>query len=660
MRASFALALCSIALGAGCSTRPCKSGTALVNVSFGSASSADSVLVSASIDGGATVSGTYPHHAGDKSGAVELDFSSYPAGHELTVTVGALSGNVIVASDTVGVTLAPGCTSLSVTLAGGGGDSDLGTDGGRGMVRQVGQSCQAGDVCVGSSCVDGFCCTSACTDACAACDVPGSEGTCTVVPAGAPHAGHSCGGMSSGACAATCDGVSTTTCTFPTTTCGAAPSCSNGIGTLAGMCSNGTCNQSMMACADKLCGATACQGVAQIAAGSQFTCALITDGTVRCWGKNKNGELGLGTADTNNHPTPAPVPGLTNVIYLAAGDNHACAVLADHSLKCWGFNGDGELGIGVADNVAHPTPMPVCATGTGGSCVPLTGVNKVAGSPVNTCAIVGQTVKCWGDNAMGQIGDGTTSTNTVNASRYNPTQVCTGPTACGNPIGSVNGGIVEIAMGWYHICALDGQGNVFCWGSNGAGECGLPSNNPTQENFPQPISGINVGSQKPIHISSGGYTVCAVVSDGVAANNLVRCWGFGGGGERGDSSTNTSNTPGSVCKIAGCGQLVTGATAIAGGNVGFCAVVGGAVDCWGSNGVGQLGIGTADTGQHLIATPSLITTGALDVASEADNDFFCARLQTGGAMRCWGFNGDGEIGEGDVVTPQPTPVAQKW
>jgi alpha-tubulin suppressor-like RCC1 family protein len=416
-----------------------------------------------------------------------------------------------------------------------------------------------------------------------------------------------------------------------------------------------------MACADKLCGATACQGVQQMAVGGNFACALISDGTVRCWGANKYGQLGLGTADTTAHPTPAPVPGLTNVISIAAGTLHVCAVMSDHTLRCWGQNNDGELGIGTTDNTAHPTPMPVCATGSGASCVALTNVNKVAAGSFNTCAIVGQTVKCWGDNLSGQIGDGTDSRSTAN-NRPNPTQVCTGPTTCGSPIGSFNGGIVELVMGVYFACARDGQNVVYCWGANDSGECGATPNSPSQFDFPQTVNNIAVGAQKPIHLAAAGYSICAVVSDGNTASNLVRCWGFGGDGERGDSTTNTNQTPSSVCKQAGCGVLLTGATAVGGSNQNMCAVANGAVYCWGLNTAGQIGKGTVEpnTTKYTIATPSLITTGALDVSGEADAAGFCARLQTGGTLRCWGYNGDGECGNGGVVTPQSSPVAQSW
>ena len=398
-----------------------------------------------------------------------------------------------------------------------------------------------------------------------------------------------------------------------------------------------------------------------MAVGGNFACALISDGTVRCWGGNKVGQLGLGTADTNAHPSPAPVPGLSNVLYIGAGDQHACAVMGDHTLRCWGSNSDGQLGIGTTDTVAHPTPSPVCATGSGASCVALTNVNKVAGSPLNTCAIVGQTVKCWGDNYSGQIGDGTDSMTTSN-NRLNPTQVCTGPTACGSPIGSFNGGITDLVMGWYFVCAMDGQNVVYCWGANDSGECGAAPNSPTHFDFAQTVNGIGVGAQKPIHLAAAGYSICAVVSDGNAANNLVRCWGFGGDGERGDSTVNTNQTPSSVCKQAGCGVLLTGATAVGGGNQNMCAVAGGAVYCWGLNTFGQIGKGDTNpnTTKYMIATPSLITTGALAVDGESDNSFFCARMQTGGTLRCWGYNGDGECGNGGVVTPQASPVAQKW
>jgi alpha-tubulin suppressor-like RCC1 family protein len=542
----------------------------------------------------------------------------------------------------------------------------------------VGRSCGGNTDCANGNCVDGFCCGSACTDVCAACDVAGHQGVCTAVT-GSPHGSRACAGSPTGPCAGSCDGVGTAACHYPTTACPPDASCTGGVGTLAGVCGAGVCNSSTVTCADALCGATACQTVVEVAVGSSFACARLTDGTVRCWGDNKYGQLGQGGSDTTDRLVPTPVPGLVDVIAIGAGDAHACAVLSDFSLRCWGINSDGELGIGTIDTYSaalgqyppNPTPRAPCASGSyaGGNCVALTGVREVAGGPLNTCAIMTNgRVMCWGDNYMGQIGDGTGVLDYAHQ-RPNPTTVCAGPTGCTQALGSFNGGIVELSLGWYHVCALDGGHYVYCWGNNAAGELGIdPDVAPYVEykNLPQAVGGITVGVQVPIHLATGDYNACTVISDGTTANNLVRCWGYGYAGNLGNGTSGTSAsgpTPVTVCTDAGCSGLLRGATAVSGGADHNCAVAGGAVYCWGRNNVGQLGTGIVTTttpNYATFATPSLVTAGAtaLDLASEADSLMTCARIQNGGTLRCWG--GGGAIGNGTATSPQPTPTAQLW
>jgi len=327
-----------------------------------------------------------------------------------------------------------------------GGDGGPGRDGagggdGGGTSKNVGDPCSPADTCVASQCVDGYCCSAVCTDTCAACNVAGKEGQCVPV-SGPPHGKRACIGAATGACAGTCDGVTASRCQYPTAACGAAPTCAAGVGTPAGTCKDGTCNQPTEACADNLCSGPACATVVQVASGSDFTCALLSDTTVRCWGANKYGQLGVG--DTNPRLVPTPVPGLTGVTAIGAGDEHVCAVMGGGALKCWGANYAHQLGLGdsntTSDSSAHATPAPVCAQGTGSSCVALMGAKAVAGGPDNTCAIVGQGVRCWGnDNAYGQLGIGPTTGAAANPPpTANPLKVC-GPNACSGALGDFNG-----------------------------------------------------------------------------------------------------------------------------------------------------------------------------------------------------------------------------
>jgi alpha-tubulin suppressor-like RCC1 family protein len=537
-----------------------------------------------------------------------------------------------------------------------------------GGTKHVGDPCTPADTCVGSQCVDGFCCTSACTDVCGACNVPGKQGMCSPV-SGAPVGGRACNGAAMGTCAGTCDGISTTQCKYPTGMCGGAPTCTAGVGTTAGMCAMGVCNQPMMACADKLCGSAGCATVAQVVTGADFACALISDGTVRCWGNNTYGQLGTG--DATPHHTPTPVKGLSGITWIGSGDLHVCAIGAGGALVCWGANFAHQLGLGdnnnATDNGPHSTAAPVCATGTGASCVQVTGAKQVVGGADNTCAIVGTGVLCWGnDNGFGQLGIGPTTGAAANPpANANPVAVCA-PTTCSGPIGQFNGGIVELAMGGYHVCALDGNNLMYCWGNNGAGETGA-TNNGNQNNFPVGVTGVGIGSQVPTKLALSAYGSCAVISDGNPANNLARCWGYGDTGERGNSTSGNNAygpTPVTVCSSVGCGTTLTGVTAIASGAVSNsqstnCAIANGAVHCWGGNEVGLAGTGTA--GMLTVATASLVTSGAIALGGEEAGNM-CAVLNANGTLRCWGTNVAGQIGNGmtaTATTPVP-PTAQNW
>lgn len=95
--------------------------------------------------------------------------------------------------------------------------------------------------------------------------------------------------------------------------------------------------------------------VAEIATAERHACARMVDGTVRCWGRNSEGQLGDGT--TTSRAVPAPVLGLTNVAEIAAVGNRTCARLTDATVSCWGSNWQGELGDGTTTSRSVPAPV---------------------------------------------------------------------------------------------------------------------------------------------------------------------------------------------------------------------------------------------------------------------------------------------------------------
>ena len=137
-------------------------------------------------------------------------------------------------------------------------------------------------------------------------------------------------------------------------------------------------------------------GAVEVAAGSQHSCARLNDGTAICWGDNTHGQIGDGTNLERHYPLLA-VKGLTDAQQVVAGGNHACALRADRTVVCWGYNAWGQLGDGTQADSNVPVPV-----------MGLAGVTQIAAAQNNNCALLMDgTVKCWGENGGGQLGDGT-------------------------------------------------------------------------------------------------------------------------------------------------------------------------------------------------------------------------------------------------------------
>src|SRR5437870_6090612 len=143
-----------------------------------------------------------------------------------------------------------------------------------------------------------------------------------------------------------------------------------------------------------------------VAAGGLHTCMRLPDGTVQCWGRNNFGQLGNGDGNLTSSSVPVPVRGLTTATGVVTGDAHTCALLGDGTVQCWGVGDSGQRGDGTFNTIAT---VPVAVVGMGGA-GHLTNAVAVAARGYHSCALLGDgTVRCWGRNVDGQLGDGTTA-----------------------------------------------------------------------------------------------------------------------------------------------------------------------------------------------------------------------------------------------------------
>jgi alpha-tubulin suppressor-like RCC1 family protein len=287
--------------------------------------------------------------------------------------------------------------------------------------------------------------------------------------------------------------------------------------------------------------------------------ALTAGGQVYGWGIDAHGEIGNGSHG-GDVVTPSLISGLGNVVAIAAGMYHGCAVSIDGTMRCWGWNTRG--GIGDGTTLERDTPTSV-VTG-GGS--PLSNVVAISAGTEDSCANLATGMSlCWGYGYPGMLGDGTTS------DAYTPALV-SGETT-----------LFAIAAGQDHTCAMEAGGLVKCFGSNTYGAYGNGST--TSEDVPDVAT---LGSWATM--SAGQAYSCGVDPYGNA-----QCFGFNGSGTLGNGSTTNVDYPVFVQRLA-LPPNTTGATAIAAGSAHTCAFMKGTnLFCWGFGGYGQLGSGSTST-----------------------------------------------------------------
>lgn len=204
----------------------------------------------------------------------------------------------------------------------------------------------------------------------------------------------------------------------------------------------------------------------QVSAGYYDTCAVLLGGSVDCWGDGLDGDLGDGSTSWMVD-RPEPVSGISSAVQVTAGDQHTCALLSTGKVVCWGYNGLGELGDGISRGPARCDSDP-CSTVP----VQVHGIGHVtqitAQSSGETCAILANRhVECWGWNADGQLGDGTSSGPETCTDSNGQRQACSVTPVMVHDVANVTGIAVS-----NHVCALLASGTVKCWGWNADGALG--------------------------------------------------------------------------------------------------------------------------------------------------------------------------------------------
>jgi len=359
------------------------------------------------------------------------------------------------------------------------------------------------------------------------------------------------------------------------------------------------------------------KAAASVTGGEGHTCALLVGGDIKCWGRNNWGQLGQGHTNQlgdgpgemgDNLPTVDLGTG-TTAIAIEAGEHHTCAILNDGSLKCWGKNNASQLGHSSSNHLGDASGemgdnLPVVDLGTGRT------ATAVSAGGMYTCALLDNgNVKCWGNGGHGQLGQG------------NAWTIGSEPNSMGDNLPAIDLGgaytATAIAAEAQTTCAVLNDGNIKCWGHNDEGqlgqECGPDGNikcwdleevestslgsNPGEMGNDLPP--IDLGTSSTVTAVSTGRHTCALLNGG-----SLKCWGRGRDGQLG----NGVNTGDSALVGDGLGEMGNNLPLVdfgTGKNVvqivtgvyHSCALLNDAtVKCWGWNGYGQLGGYVGDAG----------------------------------------------------------------
>jgi alpha-tubulin suppressor-like RCC1 family protein len=356
-----------------------------------------------------------------------------------------------------------------------------------------------------------------------------------------------------------------------------------------------------------------------MSAARDHTCALTPDGTAYCWGSGGDGQLGNGinrftpgivTADS---PTPvAVIGGIKFASISAGGSSHTCGLTSNGSAYCWGFGDQGQLGSGSLTLPAPSSATPVSVVGG------LTFKSISAGGATShghTCGITTtDDAYCWGFGLHGQLGNGSTISTAT-------------------PV-LVSGGLkfTSISAGVIQTCGITTNGAAYCWGYNQFGQLG----NGTTINSPTPVPVSNGFTFTTV--SPGDFHTCAVRTNGAGY-----CWGGNGNGELGNGTTTNSTMPVAVSGGLTFASIDTGIGYTCGNTSS------GTAYCWGT---GPLGHGTITNS----SSPVLVSGGLSFALVSAGQGHACGVTTSGWSAYCWGANGSGQLGTGQISVGSSVPI----
>jgi alpha-tubulin suppressor-like RCC1 family protein len=346
-------------------------------------------------------------------------------------------------------------------------------------------------------------------------------------------------------------------------------------------------------------------------AGYDHALAIKQNGTLLAWGSDFYAQLGDGGTNTNQ-ATPIAVSDASGIVAVAAGDSHSLALKTDGTVLAWGDDAFGQLGDDVVSADKNtPTVVPN-----------VSGIVAIAAGAYHSLALKSDgTVLAWGRDSKGQLGDGGTNTN-----KNTPVAVS----------GASN--IVAIAGGGEFSLALKADGTLLAWGGDNAGQLGDGGTN-TEKTTPVAVSGATGIAA----ISVEDEFALALKTDGT-----VLAWGSDQEGQLGDGGTNTAkNTP---VVVSGASEIV----AIATGAYHCLALKqDGTLLSWGYDAQGQLGDGGTNTNK----TTPVVVSGTSNIVAIDAGGYFSLALKSDATLLSWGYDGDGQLGDGGTNTNQATPVA---